>query len=74
MNGITFVEKAAVEATSGQMLITFTSGGDAFRFHLSPHVALAFRTLMLRDGWQIVCAPDAEVVKFKKRGKKGGRG
>lgn len=75
MSGILFVDAAKVEATSGQMLITFGSGGDAFRFHLPPHIALRFRTSLFRDGWQIVCAPDAEVVELrpKKGRKKGGR-
>ena len=44
MAGILFVEGAAVEATSGKMLLTFTSGGEDFRFHLSANVAIRVRT------------------------------
>ena len=70
--GILFIEDTAVEATSGQMLITFKSGGDNFRFHLSAHVALRFRQKILADGWQVLCAPNAEVVPFKRKRQKGG--
>lgn len=49
MNGIVFVEATAVEATTGQMLVTFKSGGDAFRFHLPAHVALRFRQSVMPD-------------------------
>ena len=71
MNGKIFVDKASVEATSGQMLITFTSGGDDFRFHLSPHVAVLLRDRVMRDGWQVLCEPNAEVVPFKRKSAKG---
>lgn len=65
MAGILYVEEAAVEATSGKMLVTFTSGGDAFRFHLAPHIALKFRETITRDGWQVLCASDAQVTPLK---------
>lgn len=67
MNGIVFVEATAVEATTGQMLVTFKSGGDAFRFHLPAHVALRFRQSVMRDAWQVCCAPDAEVIELKQK-------
>jgi hypothetical protein len=65
VTGVLYVEGAAVEATTGHMLVTFTSGGDAFRFHLPAHVALTFRHVVMRDAWQVCRAPDAEVVKLK---------
>ena len=65
MAGILIVEGAAVEATSGQMLLTLTSGGEDFRFHLPANVAIRFRELILADGWQVDCAPNAEVVPFR---------
>ena len=43
MTGILFVEGAAVEAASGRMLVTFTSGGEDFRFHLPANLAIRFR-------------------------------
>ena len=60
--GILYIEEATVEATSGQMLLTLTSGGDAFRFHLPPSVAVPFRENIMRNGWAVLCAPDAEVT------------
>ena len=54
------------------MLITFTSGGEDVRFHLSAHVALRFRQKILADGWQVLCAPNAEVVPFNRKRQKGG--
>jgi hypothetical protein len=71
MTGVLYIEEATVEATSGQMLITFKSGGDSFRFHLPPHVALKFRQTIMTDGWQVLCAPDAEVVPLRPTSKKG---
>ena len=65
MNGILHIDETAVEATTGHMLVTFKSGGDAFRFHLPAHVALRFRHAVMRDAWQVCCAPDAEVVTLK---------
>ena len=65
MNGVLYIDRADVEATTGHMLVTFKSGGDAFRFHLPGHVALMFRQTIMRDAWQVCCAPDAEVVKLK---------
>lgn len=65
MNGVLYIERAEVEATTGHMLLTFKSGGDAFRFHLPGHVALRFRQAVMQDAWQVCCAPDAEVVKLK---------
>ena len=73
MAGILFVEDSAVEATSGQMLITFKSGGENFRFHLPAHIALRFRQKIMADGWQVCCAPNAEVVPFKPKRRKVGR-
>ena len=73
MAGILFIEGAAVEATSGQMLLTLTSGGEAFRFHLPAHIAIKFRQTILADGWQVLCAPNAEVIPFKRKRQKGGQ-
>ncbi len=70
MNGVLYIERAEVEATTGHMLVTFKSGGDAFRFHLPAHVALRFRQSVMQDAWQVCCAPDAEVVKFKSKRKR----
>ena len=72
MNGILYIDETAVEATTGHMLVTFKSGGDAFRFHLPAHVALRFRQAVMQDAWQVCCAPDAEVVPLdSKRRPKG---
>ena len=73
MSGILFVEAAAIEANSGHMLLTFTSGGDDFRFHLSAHVALLFRHRIMENGWQVCCAPDAETVSLAARRAKAKR-
>ncbi len=71
MSGIIYVEAAAVEATTGHMLVTFKSGGDAFRFHLPAHLALRFRHAVMKDAWQVCCAPDAAVIELKpKRARK----
>lgn len=51
MNGVLFIDRAEVEATTGHMLVTFKSGGDAFRFYLPGHVALMFRQAIMRDAW-----------------------
>ena len=67
MNGILHIDETAVEATTGHMLVTFKSGGDAFRFHLPAHVALRFRQAVMQDAWQVCCAPDAEVIELKRR-------
>ena len=64
MTGVLYIDAASIESTSGKMLITFTSGGDDFRFHLSANVAIRFREMIVRDGWQVLCAPNAEVVQF----------
>lgn len=72
MAGILYVENAKAEATSGQMLVTFESGGEAFRFHLPPHTALRFRQSVVQDAWQVLCAPDAEVVPLAPKRRKGG--
>ena len=64
---IAYVEGFAVEATTGHMLVTFESGGEAFKFHLPANVALRFREKVMRDAWQVCCAPDAQVVKFKRK-------
>ena len=66
MHGITHVDDTKVEATSVHMLVTFHSGGDVFRFHSPAHIALRFRNAVMRDAWQVCCAPDAEMVEFKK--------
>ena len=65
MNAILYVKDAAVEATTGQMLVTFNSGGELFRFHLPAHIALKFRQVIIKDAWQVCCAPDADVVQLK---------
>jgi hypothetical protein len=65
MNGVLFVEDAKVEATTSRMLVTFTSGGDQFRFHIPAHTALKFRERIMRETWQVCCAPNADVVKLK---------
>ena len=67
MTGILYIEAAAVEATSGRMLLTLTSGGEAFRFHLPANVAIRFRQTIMEDGWQVLCAPNAEVVPFRRK-------
>lgn len=63
--GIIYVEEATAQATTGHMVLTFKSGGDTFRFHIPAHEALEFRQVIMRDTWQVCCAPDADVVKFK---------
>lgn len=73
MSGILFVEATAIEANSGHMLLTFTSGGDSFRFHLPAHVALHFRHKIMTDGWQVCCAPNAETVSLAARRAKARR-
>jgi hypothetical protein len=73
MSGILYTEAAAVEATSGHMLVTFTSGGEDFRFHIPAHIALKLRHLIMTDGWQVCCAPDAEVVSLAARRAKAKR-
>jgi hypothetical protein len=55
------------------MRVTFTSGGEDFRFHLPAHVALKFRQRIMTDGWQVCCAPDAEVVRIRPARRKGGK-
>ncbi|KTE77784.1 hypothetical protein [Sphingopyxis sp. A083] len=67
MNGILYIDETAVEATTGHMLVTFKSGGDALRFHLPAHVALRFRQSVMQDAWQVCCAPDAEVIELKRK-------
>jgi hypothetical protein len=64
MSGVLYVEGATVEATTGQMLVTFNSGGDSFQFHLPAHVALEFRHKVMRDAWQVCCVPE-EPIPFK---------
>jgi hypothetical protein len=64
VTGVLYIDAASVEATTGRMLITFKSGGDAFRFHPPPNVALRFRETIMKEGWQVLCAPDAELVQF----------
>lgn len=67
MSGVLYVDETAVEATTGHMLVTFKSGGDAFRFHIPAHVALRFRQAVMQDAWQVCCAPDAEVIELKRK-------
>ena len=77
MNGVLFVEGASVAANSGHMLVTFTSGGDDFRFYLPAHVGMKLRETIMRDGWQVLCAPDAETVALdaqRERAKREQRG
>ena len=73
MSGVLYIEAASVEATTGQMLVTFTSGGEDFRFHLPAHIAIRFRQEVMTNAWQVCCAPNAEVVPLKPRARKGGR-
>jgi hypothetical protein len=73
MTGILYIEAAKVEATSGQMLVTLTSGGVDFCFHLPASVAIKFRHKIMTDGWQVCCAPDAEVVPIRAMRRKGGQ-
>lgn len=70
MSGVVYVDEAKAEATTGRMVITFNSGGDLFRFHLPAHVALRFRQAIMRDAWQVCCAPDADVVPLKPKRKR----
>jgi hypothetical protein len=75
---ITYVDGAAVEASSGRMLLTLMSGGDKLQFHIPAHIALTLRHTIMRDGWQVHCAPNAETVSLaavrarKRREKKQG--
>jgi len=71
MNGILYIDEASADATTGHMLVTLKSGGDSFRFHLPGNVALKFRQAIIEDAWQVCCAPDAEVVRFRPKQKKG---
>lgn len=66
MSGILHIDKAMAEATTGHMLVTFMSGGEAFRFHLPGHVALRFRQSIMADAWQVCCVPE-DPIKFRKR-------
>lgn len=70
MSGILYIDGAEVEATTGHMLVTFKSGGEAFRFHLPANVALRFRHKVMKDAWKVCCAPDAEVVRLKPKRKR----
>lgn len=67
MAGVIHVDGATVEASSGHMLVTFESGGDAFRFMLPKDVGVSFRTKLMLDAWQVLCFPDAEVVSLAAR-------
>lgn len=73
MSGVLYIEAASLEATSGQMLVTFTSGGEDFRFHLPAHIALTFRHKVMTDAWQVCCGPNADVVQIKPTRRKGGK-
>jgi hypothetical protein len=42
MNGILSIDETAVEDTTGHMLVTFKSGGDAFAFTFPPMWRLGF--------------------------------
>ena len=66
MSGILYIDQAVVEATTGHMLVTFMSGGEAFRFHLPGNVALKFRHAIMTDAWQVCCVPE-DPIKFRKR-------
>ena len=74
MSGVLYIEAATVEATSGHMLVTFTSGGDDFRFRLPANVAILFRQRVMQDAWQVCCAPDAEVISIASRRKGANNG
>jgi hypothetical protein len=67
--GIIHADGATAEATTGHMLITFTSGGEAFRFHLPGSVALRFRNSIMRDAWQVCCVPN-DPIPFKPKRRK----
>lgn len=73
MGGVLYIEKAMVEATTGQMLLTLTSGGEDFRFHLPAPIALDFRHRIIEDTWQVRCIPDADVVPIRPTRGKGGK-
>ena len=65
MSCVIYVEETALEASTWHMLVTFKSGGDALRFHLPAHLALRFRHAVMKDAWQVCCAPGAEVIEVK---------
>lgn len=67
MAGILYTEAAAIDANSGRMLVTFTSAGEDFRFHLPAYIALLLRERILRNGWQVCCAPNAQTVSLSAR-------
>ena len=67
MTGVLYTEGASVDSASGRMLVTFTSGGEDVRFHLPANVAVLFRQKIMTDGWQVCCAPNAEVVPIKSK-------
>jgi hypothetical protein len=69
MSGILYIDRAEVEATTGHMLVTFMSGGEAFRFHLPRSVALRFRDSIMRDAWQVCCVPN-DPIPFKPKRRK----
>jgi hypothetical protein len=63
MTGLIYIAKApTIVATSGDLQIDLESGGDHFRFILSRHAAIAHREQMMREGWPVLCAPNAPVV------------
>jgi len=66
VSGVLYAEGAKAEATTGHMLVTFTSGGEEFRFHLPANVALKFRQSVITDTWQVCCTP-SEPIKFSKK-------
>jgi hypothetical protein len=71
MSGILYIDEAAAEATTGHMLVTFVSGGEAFRFHLPGNVALKFRRAIIENTWQVCCVPnDVLPLKPKRKGKR----
>lgn len=61
MSGIIYVEQTSIEAATDHMLLTFSSGGDEFRFRLSRHLALRFRLEVQRESWPVEAAPDCEI-------------
>ncbi|WP_448658295.1 hypothetical protein ACPVPU_12600 [Sphingomonas sp. CJ99] len=73
MTGIIYTEAADIDATTGRMLVTFTSGGTEYRFHIPADVALRFRHQIMTDGWRVCCAPDADVVSLAARRAKARR-
>ncbi len=67
MSGVLYVDETAVEPTTGHILLSFKSGGNAIRFHIPAHVTLQFRQAVMQGAWQVCCAPDSEVIELKRK-------